>query len=161
MLYSAYGFGGLGAVWFLVICCLRKRIVLAIGIVKEAAKAVAAMTIITAYPIFQVLGVVIFLVPWSVYMIYLASSGDVVVACAELSAESQGMSGYFASTDDEVTTDEPTPCNGILYKSFSYNSDMKLAGLYMMFSWFWTSQFVIAMGQLVVAMSVSTWYGRE
>ena len=33
-----------------------------------------------------------------------------------------------------------------------------LAGLYMLFSWFWTSQFVIAAGQLVVAMSVSMWY---
>jgi hypothetical protein len=30
----------------------------------------------------------------------------------------------------------------------------------MLFSWFWTSQFIVAAGQLVVAMSISTWYVR-
>lgn len=157
MLYVGYFFGGCGAIWFVIICCLRKRIILAIGIVKEAAKAVAAMPVITMYPVFQVLGVVIFLVPWSIYMMYLASSGEVVVECAELSADQMATSGYITSTDD-ATADSPGECNGIMYKSFSYSAEMKYAGLYMMFSWFWTSQFVIAMGQLVVAMSVSTWY---
>lgn len=57
MLYVAYAFAGVGAIWVCVICCLRKRIILAIGIVKEACKAVARMPIITAYPVFQVRGV--------------------------------------------------------------------------------------------------------
>jgi choline transporter-like protein 2/4/5 len=39
-----------------------------------------------------------------------------------------------------------------------YTSNTQLAGLYLLFCWFWTSQFVIAAGQLVVAMSVSMWY---
>ena len=45
-----------------------------------------------------------------------------------------------------------------MYKSFTYDDNTKIVGLYMLFSWFWTSQFVVAAGQLVVAMSISTWY---
>lgn len=92
MLYVGYAFAGFGGIWALVICCLRKRIVLAIGIVKEACKAVAKMPVITIYPVFQVLGVVIFLVPWCIYMVYLASSGDVVVEVSVV-ARSEATSG--------------------------------------------------------------------
>jgi len=45
-----------------------------------------------------------------------------------------------------------------MYKTMAYDNNTKLTALYMLFSWFWTSQFIVAMGQLVVAMSISTWY---
>ena len=53
------------------------------------------MPIITMYPVIQVVGVVIFLVPWSIYMVYLASSGEVVVECAEMSSSQFETSGYL------------------------------------------------------------------
>ncbi|GMH74283.1 hypothetical protein TrST_g7085 [Triparma strigata] len=156
MLYVAYGFAGLGGLWFCIICCLRKRIVLAIGIVKEACKAVARMPIITVYPVFQVLGAVIFLVPWCIYMLYLASSGDVAVDCICTSSFSSSYADALSGGSDAESSCESSGC--FLYKSFTYSDDMKYTGLYMLFSWFWTSQFIIAAGQLVVAMSISTWY---
>ena len=36
--------------------------------------------------------------------------------------------------------------------------DVRYAAWYMLFSWFWTTEFIYAMGQLVVAMAVATWY---
>ncbi|GMI41077.1 hypothetical protein TrCOL_g123 [Triparma columacea] len=159
MLYVAYGCAGIGGIWALVICCLRKRIVLAIGIVKEACKAVSKMKIITMYPVMQVIGVIIFLVPWSIYMFYLASSGDVNVECicpSSLGSYSVDFSGTSEEEQESSCDDSGAGC--FMYKSFSYDDNTKLIGLYMLFSWFWTSQFVVAAGQLVVAMSISTWY---
>ena len=168
VLYTGYFFGGCAAIWFIFICCIRKRIQLAIGCVKEAAKAMAAMPIITIYPVFQVIGVLIFLIPWTVYMTYLASAGEVTPACI-CPPSASGMGGTLDSLANQATmyggynrtVEEPDDtCEDgcIMYKSMTYTGNMKWAGLYMMFSWFWTSQFVIAVGQLVVAMSVSMWY---
>ena len=166
MKYCGYFFGGLGGVWALFICCIRKRIKLAVGCVKEAAKSIQAMPVITVYPVFQVAGVLVFLVPWIVYMTYLASGGEVVVDCICPSAEGfmdKANSAYAmaesAATGEEADQAEANCDEGcFMYKTFSYTSNSKLAGLYMMFAWFWTSQFIIACGQLVVAMSVSMWY---
>ena len=46
MMYLAYFCAALCALWACTICCLRKRIALAIGITKEAAKCIATMPII-------------------------------------------------------------------------------------------------------------------
>ena len=81
MLYLSYFVLGCAALWAFFICCIRTRIKLAVGCVKEAAKAVQAMPVITIYPVFQVTGVLIFLIPWIIYMTYLASGGTVVVDC--------------------------------------------------------------------------------
>ena len=54
MMYLAYFSAPLCALWACTICCLRKRIALAIGITKEAAKCIASMPIIIVFPVLQV-----------------------------------------------------------------------------------------------------------
>eukprot|EP00520_Triparma_pacifica_P009555 CAMPEP_0118643798 /NCGR_PEP_ID=MMETSP0785-20121206/6584_1 /TAXON_ID=91992 /ORGANISM="Bolidomonas pacifica, Strain CCMP 1866" /LENGTH=738 /DNA_ID=CAMNT_0006535487 /DNA_START=75 /DNA_END=2291 /DNA_ORIENTATION=- len=159
MLYVGYGFAGIGGIWAIIICCLRKRIMLAIGIVKEACKAVGAMPVITFYPVMQVISVVVFLLFWCTYVFYLASSGEVVVECVCPSSIGMTTPSFTGSTEEEQSSSCDNAGPGcFMYKSFTYDNDTKLVFLYMLFSWFWTSQFVIAAGQLVVAMSISTWY---
>ncbi|KAH8071809.1 choline transmembrane transporter [Aureococcus anophagefferens] len=46
----------------------------------------------------------------------------------------------------------------ISYKEFSYSREQHYAALYLLFVWFWTSEFVAALGQLVVAVAVVRWY---
>eukprot|EP01041_Mallomonas_annulata_P011121 gene11121-23243_t len=116
--------------YFCLMLVLRKRIALAISIVKEACKAVSAMPILILMPIVEVLGCVMFLIPWCIYVVYLASSGDVTVV----------QEGDFH------------------YKTISYNKNTKYAFVYMLFCWFWTSQFLIAVGQLIIALAVTKWY---
>jgi len=163
--YCGYVFTGIAGIWFLFICCIRKRIMLAVGCVKEAAKSIQAMPIITMYPVIQVVGVLIFLVPWIVCMTYLASSGDVKVDCICPSAsgmmdkanQAYSMAAEYAGEEaEEAERNCDDGC--FMYKTFDYTDNTMLAGLYMLFTWFWTSQFIIAAGQLVVAMSVATWY---
>merc|ERR1712167_256278 len=51
--------------------------------------------------------------------------------------------------DDDIT---------VTTSSFAYDTNTNYAFLYMMFAFFWTSQFIIAMGQLIVAMTIASWY---
>ena len=131
MLYMAYALGALCALWLALLCCIRKRIMLAIGIVKEAARSIAAMPIIVVFPIVQITALVIFVLPWFIYCLYLASAGKMKV-------RDGGAAGD--------------------YREFVYTDNQYYAGWYMVFIYYWTSEFIVAIGQLVVAMAVSTWY---
>ena len=74
---------------------------MAINIVKEAAKSLSTMPILIFTPVVQLVGVVLFLIPWFIYVVYLASSGD-------------------------MKTDETTG-----FRSFEYSQNTKYAFLYM------------------------------
>eukprot|EP00639_Heterosigma_akashiwo_P027300 CAMPEP_0194692160 /NCGR_PEP_ID=MMETSP0295-20121207/19546_1 /TAXON_ID=39354 /ORGANISM="Heterosigma akashiwo, Strain CCMP2393" /LENGTH=648 /DNA_ID=CAMNT_0039582349 /DNA_START=278 /DNA_END=2224 /DNA_ORIENTATION=- len=128
LLYFSYALFVVFGLWLLLILVLRKRIQLALRITKQASRAVAAMKLLMVWPVIQTLGVLVFLIPWTIYALYLASSGEVTV--------------------DSTGT----------IKTFTYDDNIRYAGLYLLFCWFWTSQFIIAMGQVVVAMAISFWY---
>ena len=42
---------------------------------------------------------------------------------------------------------------------FQYGSQSKGYAWYMLFVLLWTSQFIIALGQITMALAFSTWYG--
>jgi choline transporter-like protein 2/4/5 len=148
LLYVGYFFMGCSGVWFLLICFLRKRIQLALAIVKEAAKAIQAMTLIIVFPVMQCAGFVIFMVVWMVYAVYLASLGDPTTTgiCTDILGVTE------------------TLCDGISgaiwipYQEFIYDDDTTKMGWYLLFCYFWSSQFIIAVGQIVIAMCVAKWY---
>lgn len=131
MLYTSYALFFLAGLWFCFVCCMRKRIMLAIGIVKEAAKCLATMPLLVVFPAFQTLGLVAFLVPWFIFCLFLGSSG-------ELKTRDGGEAGT--------------------YKEMNYDNNTYYAGWYMIFAYFWTSEFIVAVGQIFVALAVATWY---
>lgn len=125
--------------WFCVIfCCLRKRIMLAIAVVQEAGRALSAQKMLILFPVFQCFGCAVFLVPWTFYALFLGTSGEVVTVTQEVT--------YMGVTS---TTE---------VRQYVYNENQSYAALYLLFIWFWTSEFIIAMGQLVVALAISSWY---
>lgn len=132
-----FGYIGMGAsfLYFCLILVLCKRISLAIAIVKETSKAIAAMPLIILMPLIQVVGIACFLVVWTIYAIYLAASGTIV----EVSATTQSGVAYT-------------------YKTLEYTDNSKYAFLYMIFTWFWTSEFIVAIGQISIALAVTSWY---
>lgn len=117
---------------------LRKRINLACGVIKEAARAMESMPTILVVPLIQAIGMCLFLAPWLTYLIFLAASGDMVTK--ERVVEYNGLS--YTST----------------YEIYEYSSQTKYVFLYMLFTWFWTSEFILAFGQLVIALSFAGWY---
>lgn len=44
---------------------------------KQAAKALATMPALLALPVMQAIGLLIFIIPWIIYVLFLASSGTV------------------------------------------------------------------------------------
>ncbi|KAM3571813.1 hypothetical protein VYU27_006151 [Nannochloropsis oceanica] len=140
---------GLG-IFFLILCVLwlcmlvflRKRINLAIGLVKEAARAVISMPLMVLYPFLQAAGFLIFLVPWSFYSINVASMG------------------HFESRTFEGLSLDPSAADGppIIVQRFQYGAGSIDYAWYMLFVLLWTAQFIIAVGQITLALAVSTWY---
>ncbi|CAN0450009.1 unnamed protein product, partial [Hapterophycus canaliculatus] len=67
---------GLCVVWSLLMLWFRKRIQMAIAITKEAARAVNDMKVLILFPVVQSAALLVFLLPWTTYSLYLASSGE-------------------------------------------------------------------------------------
>jgi choline transporter-like protein 2/4/5 len=155
LFYASYVLYGLACVWTIVILFLRKRIMLAISCVREAAKAIGSMPMITLFPGLQVLGLVAFTVVWGLYMAFLASSGDIVARC--ICHAEDGNTTLF---EVETVESKDGLCNEgcLAHKEFKYPTNTKYAALYLIFVWLWTSQFIVAMGQLVVSLAISLWY---
>lgn len=154
ILVFGYALVALAALWVVTVCCMRKRIVLAIECIKEASTAISRMPMIVFYPVLQVAGLLAFLIVWGIIIVYLAASGEVVPQC--ICPSTEGISNYLDAEDDGNGLTCKDGC--FLFKSFDYSTNTKYAGLYMLFIWFWTAQFVIAVGEIVTAMSISTWY---
>lgn len=134
MKYISYIGFALTALYACFLIVMRKRVQLAIGIVKEAARALAAMPILIFLPVIQSVALLIFLIPWTIYVIYLGSSGE-------------QRQVQVSDNDDTLT-----------YREMHYDENTRYAFLYMLFAYFWTSQFIVAMGQLVIALSISAFY---
>lgn len=136
-IFAYFGWGVCG-LYFCLIVVLRKRLSLAIGVVKQASRALANMPTLLALPLLQAVALTIFLVPWVIYILYLASSGDMKV-----------KQGTYEYNGNDVTYS---------YRTFSYTVNARYAFLYMIFCWFWTSEFILAFGQIVIALSFTAWY---
>ncbi len=74
---AAKAFGYLGYIFSALFLCLalfmRKRISLANGIIKEAARVIKRMPTLVVMPILSVIGIAVFFVPWLIYSVYTAS----------------------------------------------------------------------------------------
>ena len=162
---AAKGFGyffmGCGGVWALCILCSVKRILLAMGITKESAKALGSMTFLAMFPVFQNAAMIAFSCVWFVYMVYLGTSGQTVkVTITENTCDS-----YCAYSGNACCDDLSCDINGVgcmdynrTAKEFVWSENSTKAYWYLLFCYFWTTEFIMAIGQLVVAMSVCFWY---
>mmetsp|Transcript_1145 Transcript_1145/g.1484 ORF Transcript_1145/g.1484 Transcript_1145/m.1484 type:complete len:788 (-) Transcript_1145:543-2906(-) len=115
-----------------IIVFLRKRILLAMGVVKEACRAIAAMPLIALFPSLQLVGFILFMIPWTFYIVYTAGMGTI-------------------STYEDPTT-------GYMVREMSWSTEVKNRGWFFFFCFFWTTQFIIALGQIIVAMCFAKWY---
>ncbi len=129
---------------------MRKRIYLAIAVVKEASSAISAMPILILYPTLPVIGFVLYLIPWTIFMLYLASSGDIVTDCMCLgrgqfnTKTSADIEDILNNAEDNALENYGCGDGCFVYRNFIYEKNTQYAGLYLVFSLFWTSQFITA-----------------
>ena len=90
-------------------------------------------------------------------MAFLASSGEIVAQCMCPVMDANATLSTLAETV-EINNDGLCDEGCIMHKELMYSMNTKYAAFYMLFVWFWTSQFIVAVGQLVVALATSLWY---
>lgn len=92
---------------------MREQIALAIGLIRESAKALSSMVLLCLLPLVQTALFVGFTAIWCLFCVYLVSSGTVI-------------------THVDAST-------GLSYKTMSFDSRAKDAIMFMVFVWFWRS----------------------
>lgn len=107
---------------------------LAISITKAASRAVVAFPFSVIYPIIQLAAYAAVVVLWCIFTAFLLSLGRSV------------------EYKQEVFSFEYT------FQVYEYDDDIKYRLLIMLFALFWTSEFVVSMGQITLAMCYSKWY---
>uniref|UniRef100_A0A7S2HA85 Choline transporter-like protein n=1 Tax=Helicotheca tamesis TaxID=374047 RepID=A0A7S2HA85_9STRA len=147
---SAYVLWGIAGLLFLVMCFLRKQIQLAIGTVKETSKSLIDMPMIVTLPVVQSAGFIAFMVVWVVYAVYLASLGELKTETYDITPDA------FDDIDLDVLDGLDTP--QITVRTFVYDDFIKQCAWYLLFCFFWTSQFIIAAGEIIYAMCFAKWY---
>lgn len=75
-----------------------------------------------------------FVFVWLVYAVHLASIGEI--------------------TTQEIQVNEVT----VKMRDFEYDENTTYQGWYLIFSFFWTSQFIVALGEIIIAFAVSKWF---
>jgi choline transporter-like protein 2/4/5 len=131
---ASYVIFGIGALLFFLIIYLRKEIHLAVALIKTAAASIGSMPMIMTFPIFQSAFYIVFVVTWIYYVANLASMGEVVPK--EYSLESTNVS----------------------VNSYQFDNLTWELAWYLLFAFFWTTSFIGAMGQLIIAMCAARWY---
>ena len=163
MMYISYFCFGVSALWVAFIICICSKIKLACAFVKVAGTAVRDMPIVLFFPVVQIAGLLLFLLPWMYYMAFVHAQGLFLCENNCLSGDyCNGMKDgkLFDCSLSEVGTIYPSNETKYTWEwaDASLGSDQDLASSWMMFSYFWTSQFIVAMGQLVMAMTFVLWY---
>jgi len=131
--YVLYGIAGF---LFLLAICMRKQIQLAVMCVKKAGAAVNDMILIFAIPVLQGIGFLAFTTVWAWYCSHLASLGTITL-----------------ETMDVPFTDYSVPV-----RKYEYSDDLRQLGWFLLFCFYWTASFILAIGEMVIAMAVSKWY---
>jgi hypothetical protein len=133
---TGYVLFGISALLALIGCCLRGQIQLAIGCVKEAGKAINTMVLLLGVPLLQGGAFLVFWLVWGYFCFHLASLGD--ISTRSFPVDTQGT---------EVTI-----------RIYEFDDFVTQCGWYMLFCFWWTASFIVAVGDMVVAMAVSKWY---
>jgi len=126
----------LGALVLILTVCLRKAIQTAIGCVKEAGRAVNHMFLILLIPVLQAVALLIFLVCFVYYSVNLASLGEI--------------------TTREIPVDEGG--TQISARQYEFDEFVERCGWYYLFCFFWTANFIVSAGDMMIAVAVAHYY---
>ncbi|XP_074034090.1 choline transporter-like 2 isoform X2 [Leptinotarsa decemlineata] len=148
----------------LMLIFLRKRIILAIALIKEGSKAVSSVTASLFFPILPwvlQVGVIAYSIAVAVY---LASIGKPLYK-ADVTRGCENQSGILLNsvcdkTNFAAVTKNLTECQEASCRFVKMQNDVLYPYLqaYNVFGFFWLAFFVSALGQMVLASVFAQWY---
>jgi Plasma-membrane choline transporter len=118
-------------------CCMRQQIHMSIGCVRTAARAINRMPGILIVPVLQSIAFIVALAAFAMYGVHLASMGTISTLEIPIDIDSGAQ---------------------IAVRTYGLNGNIKIMAWFLLFSAFWTSNFIVAVGDLIVAMCVARWY---
>eukprot|EP00640_Fibrocapsa_japonica_P000669 CAMPEP_0113939800 /NCGR_PEP_ID=MMETSP1339-20121228/6051_1 /TAXON_ID=94617 /ORGANISM="Fibrocapsa japonica" /LENGTH=561 /DNA_ID=CAMNT_0000943415 /DNA_START=305 /DNA_END=1990 /DNA_ORIENTATION=- /assembly_acc=CAM_ASM_000762 len=121
-------------IWLFWVWFLREKMKLAFGIVREAAFVVKDMSALLMLPMLQIFIFAMFMCIWLMYLLLTASLGQFI--------EIKDIAWSFTAYE------------------FS-NSEVQGRGWFLLFCFFWTTQMILACGQISICMQVCSWYFHE
>lgn len=116
--------------------CLRKAIQTAIGCVKEAGRAVNHMFLILLVPVLQAVAFFVFMIAFMYYAVNLASLGEITT---------RGIPVDEGGTEISV-------------REYEFDEFIERCGWYYLFCFFWTANFIVAVGDMIIAVAVAHYY---
>merc|ERR1712072_334164 len=139
---SAYTSFGVMAFCLLFIACMYSRIKLAIGCISEAARCIKDQPSMNLFPGFQFVLNLIFLIFWISGCMFIAASGDI----------------------EPKTISIPTGASSVsltgVAKKVTLSNQLWLMSWFWLFGYFWVTQFIAALGEMVLAGAAASWYFR-
>lgn len=130
-------------IFFIIVVALRKRINLALEVVREAAEALIQMPCLVAMPIFPFFSVTIFCSIWLVGLLVVGTVWDSVITPLP-----QDVKSFPLFQANNVTE----------YKSQNFDKDMQDVLYLYFFHFLWNVQFWVYFTYMVVSGSVADWY---
>jgi hypothetical protein len=136
--YASYVLFGIAGILLISGLCFRSEIQLATTCIQHASAALNSMVLVLFIPILQFGGLLLFWCVWAVYSIHLASMGTI------------GTQTYdIPGSDSDIQ---------LTIRVYEYNDVTKYCGWFLLFIFWWTASFIVAMGDMMVAMAISKWY---
>jgi len=132
--YMGYLFWVITAICFSVLILFRKSFAVDVLITKAAIRPVKEVKMILLFPIFQLIGYIMFMGTIAMWFLFLSTTGGNV-------EQSEKVFDF-----DITFTDQ------------QYTKHTHYAFWFLALVFFWTSEFVIALGQLTLTLCFSEWY---
>nr|XP_057904688.1 choline transporter-like protein 2 isoform X2 [Doryrhamphus excisus] len=146
----------------LLLIFLRKRILIAIALIKEASKAIGHVMCSLFYPLFTFLLLAVVIAYWAVTAVFLSTSNEPVYKVfnktdCKHSTETCNPDNY--STSEMLKTCPDSECLFAYYGGDTvYHKYLIGLQFYNVFLFFWCANFVIALGQMTLAGAFASYY---
>nr|DBA20511.1 TPA: hypothetical protein GDO54_017283 [Pyxicephalus adspersus] len=154
------------AILLLLLLFLRKRILIAIALIKEASKAIGYIMSSLFYPLVTFVLLVVCVAYWGITALYLATSGGPLFRITTSNNNTPECSNITGTTTCDPTTfnANATGCPDAHCTFYKYNTEGIIQQnifnlqIYNVFGFLWCINFVIALGQCVLAGAFASYY---
>ncbi|CAM1321355.1 SLC44A1 (predicted) [Pycnogonum litorale] len=146
----------LTVILLLVVCVIRKRVKLVVALFREAGACIKSMPCLLLQPLWTFMALLTFFIYWMIVMVALATAEYARRKSVSLSLNTSIDSGANEMIDAR---------NGIVDREIElidfYNADpswVRYMWWFHLLGLIWTSEFILACQQMVIAGAVSYWY---
>ncbi|KAL3184063.1 hypothetical protein MRX96_006174 [Rhipicephalus microplus] len=146
---------GILIILLLLLIFLRKRIVIAIALIKEASKAVALMPSALFFPILPYLLHLLLFAFWGSVAVYLASSGTAEFKYMNMTHGNNSLTTQSCSAQDFNKTLSHLRCQ---FTQYVANQHLSRLQIYNFIGLIWGMFFIVGLGQVALAAAFASYY---